>query len=66
MYTFCSFNHVYSRSREDLIVSVGQFRPEKNHLLQLKAFQKYLEMTNSNKVRDYSGQKKSRWMASVS
>jgi glycosyltransferase involved in cell wall biosynthesis len=30
-------------SREPIILSVGQFRPEKDHVLQIRAFAKFLE-----------------------
>lgn len=32
-------------NREKMIISIGQFRPEKNHMLQLEAFARYLELT---------------------
>eukprot|EP01124_Arcella_intermedia_P009940 TRINITY_DN16509_c0_g1_i1.p1 TRINITY_DN16509_c0_g1~~TRINITY_DN16509_c0_g1_i1.p1 ORF type:complete len:463 (-),score=112.55 TRINITY_DN16509_c0_g1_i1:53-1285(-) len=31
------------KNREKIIVSIGQFRPEKNHALQLRAFAKFME-----------------------
>lgn len=37
--------------RQKLIVSIGQFRPEKNHALQLEAFSLFLE--NSPDAKDY-------------
>ncbi|KAJ1552759.1 asparagine-linked glycosylation protein, partial [Nowakowskiella sp. JEL0078] len=35
---------MFLKNRERIILSVGQFRPEKAHLLQLKAFRRFLEL----------------------
>ena len=42
---------------ENMILSIGQFRPEKDHPLQLKSFAKLLEMYNDNEAK--TEQKKS-------
>jgi len=39
--------------RKDVIVSIGQFRPEKDHFLQIEAFKLFVEKTKNRKVQLY-------------
>jgi len=40
------------KDRENLILSIGQFRPEKDHALQIKAFAKMLTLDCHNELKD--------------
>lgn len=42
------FQQLAAGNRQKMILSVGQFRPEKDHMLQLKSFHRYLQSHGSS------------------
>jgi len=46
-----NLREISSKNRKKIILSIGQFRPEKNHELQIRAFMEYLKNSGDQEVK---------------